>query len=143
MVMFGGLIHCGRWSNRGKQHPVSQYRTHQSERKDDADDQERSNHYRATEEASASPAPASPGPQILLTFGSPGLETFLPVTRGPQRSADAKCTWVPTHEPASFSLGLAGAIWSSCSYTVEFTEISFDGGTGGLPSGLGEFPSTS
>jgi hypothetical protein len=50
----------------------TQSRTHQSERKENTDNQKHSNHYRAAEEASAGSGPASPGPQILLTVGSPG-----------------------------------------------------------------------
>ena len=141
IVIFGGLIHCGRWrSDRGREHLATWSRTHQSKRKDDTDDQKRCDHYRATEKASAGSGPASPGPQILLAVGSPGLETLLPVTGGPQRSANVKLAWTATYEPPIFPLGLAGGIWSSCSYAVEF---SFDGGTGGLLSRLGEFLPTS
>lgn len=80
IVTFGGLTHFGRRSLNQRRGQVTQLRTYQSEGKENADDQKRSDHHRAAEEASTGFCPAPPGPQIILTLGSPGLETFLTVT---------------------------------------------------------------
>jgi len=81
MVTFGGFTHCGRrQSDRGDQRLITQPRTYQSERKENTDDHKHSNHERATEEASTGSGSTPPGPQVLLTLGSPTLEAFLSVT---------------------------------------------------------------
>jgi len=58
---------------------TAQSKTYQNEGKENAEDQKRSNHHCAAEEASAGFCAASPSPQVLLTLGSPTLETFLSV----------------------------------------------------------------
>lgn len=72
---------------------IAQSETYQSERKEDTDDQKRSNHYCAAEEASAGFGAASPSPEVLLTLGSPSPETFLSVAMEFQYSAETEYAW--------------------------------------------------
>lgn len=94
MVMLGGSTHYGRrWSDLTSQRFIAQSETHQSERKENTDDQKRSNHYCAAEKASAGFGAASPSPKVLLTLGSPSPETFLSVTMKFQCSAEIEYAW--------------------------------------------------